>query len=95
LGLRLRNFVWSIKDALKDFDALHAEADCLEVCFNVIKYKECADILRNVTSKQAEDLQTIVNGCEANIKDLTEFIAKCQKIAIDIIGGKPKHKSIW
>jgi hypothetical protein len=95
LGLRLRNFVKSIKDAPKDFDALRAEADCLEVCFHVIEYKECARVLRNVTFEQAEDLRTIIDGCKTNMKELVKFVAKCQRIAIDSTGGKPKHKSVW
>jgi hypothetical protein len=95
LGLRLRSFVKSIKDAPKDFDALRAEADCLEVCFHVIEYRECVNVLRSVTFEQAQDLRTIIQGCKTNMTDLVKFVAKCQRIAIDSTGGKPKHKSVW
>lgn len=95
LGLRLRNFVRSIKDAPRDFDALRAEADCLEICFHVIEYRECANVLRHVTHKQAEDLRTIMRGCKTNMQELIKFVAQCQRIAIDSAGGKPANKSLW
>jgi hypothetical protein len=94
LGLRLRNFVRSIKDAPKDFDALRSEAECLEVCLNVLQYRECAEVISNVTSEQAKDLNTIVRSCGLNMTDLIKFIAKCQRITIDSTGGKPGRVSM-
>lgn len=90
---RLRNFVKSIKDAPKDFDALRAEANCLNVCLKVLGYKECRRILRQVSRAQAQDLRLIVNGCKLNMKELIGFVTKCQIIAADS-GGKPKWKSL-
>ncbi|KAF7506560.1 hypothetical protein GJ744_011597 [Endocarpon pusillum] len=95
LGLRLRNFVRSIKDAPRDFDALRAEADCLKICFHVIEYRDCASVLRHVTHEQAEDLRTIMRSCEANMQELIKFVAQCQRITIDSAGGKPANKSLW
>lgn len=95
LGLRLRNFVRSIKDAPRDFDALRAEADCLAICFHVIEYRECANVLRHVTYEQAEDLRTIMRGCKTNMQELVKFVAQCQRIAVDSTGVRPANKSLW
>jgi hypothetical protein len=91
---RVRNFLRGIKDAPKDFDALRAEAECLEVCLNTISYEDCSRILLKVTSKQAKDLKTIIHGCRVNMEELIGFVAKCQRIAVDVDGRKPEDKSV-
>jgi len=90
---RVRNFLNGIKDAPKDFDALRAEAECLEVCLNIISYEDCSRILLKVTPEQAEDLKIIIRGCQMNMEELVGFVAKCQRIAADI-DGNPEHGSV-
>lgn len=92
--LRIRNFVKSIKDAPKDFDAFRAEADSLQVCLKVLRYKECRNVLEKVSSDQAQDLRTIVYGCLANMEELIGFVAKCQLIAVDSSGIKQGRKTL-
>jgi hypothetical protein len=91
---RVRNFLKGIKDAPKDFDALRAEAECLEVCLNTISYEDCSRILLKVTPEQAKDLKTIIHGCRMNMEELVGFVAKCQWIAADIDGRKPEDTSV-
>ena len=92
--LRIRNFVKSIKDAPKDFDAFRAEADSLQVCLKVLRYKECRNVLEKVSKDQAQDLRTIIYGCLANMEELIGFVAKCQLIAVDSSAIKQGRKTL-
>ena len=92
--LRIRNFVKSIRNAPKDFDAFRAEADSLQVCLKVLRYQECRRVLERVSRDQAQDLRTIIYGCLANMEELIGFVAKCQLIAVDSSGVKRGRKTL-